>query len=241
MLFQEVCRYLLSKLPIRLRCVLQSMRHGGSIRMGSGSYIHSSVHMLGKDNISVGSNTCVSEGCWLNVNHGNKIGQAITIGDNCFVGKQNFFTSGDFISIGDYTLTAIGCKFIGSTHKFDDPEVPYLLTGTTSKDRIKIGVNCFVGAGATVLGHVDIGCGSIIGSNSLVLKDVPPFSVVVGNPAVVVKQYSFSKKKWLPVSFMLSDDYVGAPSEQEYLSILKNKFNRVNMPWIAAGKSMGDI
>lgn len=237
----KLTRYIFYKLPIRLRCLIQSVGWGGLIHVGRGSYIHPSVHLLGKGNIRVGSNTCVSESCWLNVNHREKNKISIEIGSNCFIGKQNFFTSGDAILIGDYTLTTIGCKFVGSTHKIEDPQIPYLLTGTTSDDQIQIGVNCFLGAGATVLGNVKVGHGSVIGADSLVLRDVPPFSIVIGNPAKVVKRYSFAKKTWLPVSEISNNDEIGMPNEQEYLAQLKTKFPHVNMPWIAAGKNMGDI
>lgn len=211
------------------------------MQIGHRSYIHPFVHLLGKGNIRVGSNTCVSEEYWLNVNHRKESKVSIEIGNNCFIGKHNFFTSGDFISIGDYTLTTVGCKFIGSSHIVGDPGMPYLLTGTTSDDRIQIGVNCFIGAGATVLGNVKVGHGSVIGADTLVLRDIPPFSFAIGNPATVIKRYSFIQKVWLPVSEISPDDEVGMPNEQEYLTQLKAKFPHVYMPWIAAGKSMGDL
>lgn len=241
MSLKKLAKYILNKLPVKFRCLILSARLGGNVLIGTGSYVHSSVHLLGKSNIRIGSNTCLSEGCWLNVNQSieNKI--SIAIGNNCFIGKQNFFTSGDMISIGDYTLTTIGCKFIGSTHKIDNPEVPYLLSGTTSDEQIRVGVNCFLGAGSTVLGNVVVGHGSVIGAESLVLQDVPPFSIAIGNPAKVLKRYSFAQKAWLPVSEMTLEDEVGMPNEQEYLAQLRAQFPQINMPWIAAGKSMGDL
>lgn len=228
-------------LPIKLQCLIQHTRGAGLFEIAKSSYIHHSTHALGKANILIGSNSCVSEGCWLNVNHRETKKKSIQIGNNCFIGKQNFFSSGDVILIGDYTLTTIGCKFIGSTHKFDDPQIPYLLSGTTSDDRIQIGVNCFFGAGSTVIGNVKIGHGSVIGAESVVLKDIPPFSVAVGSPAQVVKRYSFSKTAWLPISEISSDDEAAMPNEQEYLIKLKLNFPQIHMPWIAAGKSMGDL
>ena len=238
---RNLVKYLFSKLPIRLRCLIQSVRQNGKIRVGRRSYIHPSVHLLGKDNIRIGSNSCVSEGCWLNVNHIEENKVSIEIGANCFIGKQNFFTSGDIISIGDYTLTTIGCKFIGSSHNINDPEVPFLLTGTTSNDKIKIGVNCFLGAGTTVLGNVQIGHGSVIGANSVVLQDIPPFSIAIGNPAKVIKRYNFAQKTWLPAVEILHKDEIEMPNEQNYLMQLKENFSHINMPWIAAGKSMGNL
>lgn len=52
---------------------------------------------------------------------------------------------------------------------------------------IHIGSDCWICTEATILGGVTIGDGAIVGAKAVVSKDVPPFSVVVGNPARVVK------------------------------------------------------
>jgi virginiamycin A acetyltransferase len=52
---------------------------------------------------------------------------------------------------------------------------------------IRIGSDCWICTEATILGGVTIGDGSIVGAKAVVTKDVPPFSVVVGNPARIVK------------------------------------------------------
>jgi acetyltransferase-like isoleucine patch superfamily enzyme len=241
MSLKKLAKYIFNLIPIRLQCLIQSVRVTTKMVVGRGSYIHPTVHLLGKNHIRVGANSCISEGCWFNVNHRNGNNIAINIGNNCFIGKQNFFTSGDIITIGDYALTTIGCRFIGSTHIINVPDEPYLLTGTTSGDKIEIGVNCFIGAGATVLGNVKIGHGSVIGATSLVLSDIPPFSIAIGNPAKVIKRYSFVQKAWVPVSEITLEDEASMPSEQEYLIHLKANFPHICMPWIAAGKSMGDL
>jgi len=241
MLLKNLLKRLYHKLPVSLSCLVLSMRMKGKVNIAKGSYIHPSVHILGSSNVSVGQNSCVSEGSWLNVNHRLENQVSIDIGNDCFIGKQNFFTSGDKIVIGDYTLTTIGCRFIGSSHHIEDPLKPYLMTGTTSKDSIIIGVNCFIGAGATILGHVKIGHGSVVGATSLVLSDIPPFSVAVGNPSKVVKRYSFRRKEWISASSFSDEDEVLIPTEESYLKELKQSSPRPSMPWIAAGKSLGDL
>lgn len=241
MLLKRLIRRSLGVLPVRLRCFFESILTSGKLTIGQGSFVHKSVHVLGRNNVAVGSNTCVSERCWLNVNSRNAGQIAIKIGDNCFIGKNNFFSSGKSIVVNDYVLTATGCKFIGSSHQMEDPGVPYLMAGTSNIDAIEIGVNCFIGAGATVLGNVVIGHGSVVGTDSLVLRDIPPFSLAVGNPTKIVKRYSFRQKKWILASDLSIEEEEEMPTEADYLAHLKANFSRINIPWVAAGNDMGDI
>lgn len=241
MSLKKIIKKIFNILPVRLRCFLRSKFKGGKLTIGQGSYVHPSVHLLGKKNISIGSNSCISESSWLNVNCYIEGRYSIEVGNNCFIGKANFFSSGELIRIRDYTLTTINCKFIGSTHIVDNPEIPYLATGITTSDRIDIGVNCFIGAGATILGNVTIGHGSVIGANTLVLEDIPPFSMVLGSPGKIVRRYSFSKMQWIAVSAIEPSDLLMMPDETDYLKKLSTNYGIVNIPWIAAGRSMGNL
>lgn len=56
--------------------------------------------------------------------------------------------------------------------------------------------NVWLGEMVTVLPGVRIGKGSIIGSNSVVSRDIPPFSIAVGTPAKVVKSFNFDSGRW---------------------------------------------
>ncbi len=83
---------------------------------------------------------------------------------------------------------------IGETTKIGDNVTLYqgVTLGGTGKERGKrhptVGNNIVVGAGAKVLGNITIGDNSYIGSNAVVLKDVPPNSTVVGVPGRITKQ-----------------------------------------------------
>lgn len=219
----------------------RSIRLKKLLRIGSASYIHPSVQVLGAENVLIGRNSYISQNSWINVNHrvGNEV--SIDIGNNNWIGRDNFFSSGKSIKFSDYCLTAIGCKFISSSHVIDDPMQPYLTTGTTSDQSIRIGANCFFGAGVTVLGDIDIGHGSVIAANAFVLSNVPPFSVVVGNPARVIKRYSFSKHAWCKPETLLQDDFASQPDEATYLSMLKKSHGDIYMPRIAAGSDLGNL
>lgn len=212
----------------------------GCVR-GKGGYIHSTVQMLGASNIKIGENTCVSEYTWLNVNHRTEHEIAIAIGNNVFIGRRNFFSSGKQITLGDYVITTVDCKFICSSHLINNPLIPYLTSGTTSDDVIRIGVNCFLGAGSVVLGNVSIGHGSVIGAGAMVTKNIPPFSLVIGNPAKVSRRFSFLKNIWVDAENISDADLIDLPNENEYLKLLNELQNPVHMPVIAAGADLGNI
>ena len=65
---------------------------------------------------------------------------------------------------------------------------------TSSKEKITIGNDVWIGRNAVLLGGITIGDGAIIGAFSVVAKDVPPYAIVVGNPATV-KRYRFNSQQ----------------------------------------------
>jgi acetyltransferase-like isoleucine patch superfamily enzyme len=237
---KKTLRYFGRYIPAPLLRMTHSLLSKGCSK-GHGVYLHQTVQMLGASNVAIGNNTCIGEQTWINVNNRTADEIAISIGNNCFIGRRNFFTSGKNIKIGDYALTAVDCKFICSTHIADNPFVPYITSGTTLDGSICVGANCFFGAGAMVLGNVVIGYGSVIGAGSLVTKDVPPFSLVVGSPAKILRRYSFSKQIWIDVDLVTEDDLKDMPSEGTYLEILRNNFSAIAMPVIAAGSDLGNL
>ena len=65
---------------------------------------------------------------------------------------------------------------------------------------IKIENNVWIGANSVVLPGVQIGNHSVIGAGSIITKDIPPYSVAVGNPARIVKRYDMDLKEWVKVN-----------------------------------------
>ena len=57
----------------------------------------------------------------------------------------------------------------------------------------------WIGEKVTVLPGITIGEKSIIGANSVVTKDIPPFCIAAGNPASIIKRYDFEKHEWVRV------------------------------------------
>lgn len=222
----------------RIKARIFAMRSRGRVSAGRGAYLHHSVQILGRAFVGIGNNSVLSQDCWLNVNHRHGDDLAIEIGDHCFIGRRNFFSSGKRIQIGHYVLTANDCQFLGSSHIVNDPLRPCITTGTTESDIINVGHNTFFGSGARVVGHVTIGHGCVIGAGALVTVDIPPFSQAAGFPATVRRRYSFPRQIWVPLADFTALDEEALPDSDNYLAKIR-ECPAPRMPYLAAGSDMG--
>jgi acetyltransferase-like isoleucine patch superfamily enzyme len=208
--------------------------------IGENSYVDPSCQILGWEHVRIGSQSTIGQDSWININHRRDAAQRLIIGDRCFIGRRNFFTTGTLIQIGNYCLTGPDCHFLGSDHIYTSPFRPYCNTGTTDGGNISLGANCWLGSGVVVLKGVTIGYGSIIGAAAVVNKDVPPFSIVVGNPGRVIKRFDLQSNAWVPIKDYPVDGDAHLPSEQEYLETL-NQVDFVKPDPIASSQILGDL
>ena len=191
------------------------------LKVGSNSFISNTVQILGLKNILIGCNTTIGDNSLITINNRSDASVKLIIGDNVYIGRNNFFTVGDVMTIGDYCIFGNNCSFISSNHNFSNPMMPYALSGATDSNKIEIGLNCWLGYNVSIIGSVKIGHGSIIGANSVVLKDVPPFSIAVGNPAKVIKVFNFNLNVWEKIKDISTNDYINYfPDETTYANKL---------------------
>jgi acetyltransferase-like isoleucine patch superfamily enzyme len=96
--------------------------------------------------------------------------------------------NGAEIIIEDDVLLGSGVHFYVTNHKFDNPDIPIIDQGHYDSKSIIVEKGSWIGANAIILPGVTIGKNSVIGAGSVVTKDIPAFSVAVGNPAHVIKK-----------------------------------------------------
>ncbi len=209
--------------------------------VGKKSFIDKSVQVNGWKNVSIGHHTVIGSDAWINVNGRIKNQFHVTIGNNCCIGRRNFFSSGIIISLGNYCMTGPECKLIGSDHIIDSPLVPYIISGNTFEKSIFLKTNVWLGASVIIIGNVTIGHGSIIGAGALVTKDIPPFSIAIGNPCKIIKRYDFNSKRWLAVDAIKNELDLGHPTDEEYVNLLENSYPDISIPLEAVTKVFGDL
>lgn len=88
--------------------------------------------------------------------------------------------------IGDYFHSGKNCKIMLGSHDYDHGEaIPY---GSFYVEKfVEIGDFVWFGTDVTISGNVKIGEGAIVAIGAVVVKDVPPYAIVGGNPAEIIK------------------------------------------------------
>ena len=110
----------------------------------------------------------------------------VEIGAKTVLGQECTISAYQRVRIGEQCVVADRAMFIDFDHVVDDPEQPVRLQGIYKRDVI-VGSNVWIGYGAQILRGVRIGDNAIIGSGSVVTRDIPANAVAAGSPARVVR------------------------------------------------------
>lgn len=133
------------------------------------------------DNVTIHDNTIIEcTGVIRNLGVGLIIGNNVGIAQNCFIQVRGN------VSIGNNVIFGPGVSIFSENHVYDDPETPISFQGV-SRMGVAIEDGAWLGTHSIILDGVSIGNNSVVAAGSIVTKNVPPFSIVAGVPAKIIK------------------------------------------------------
>lgn len=148
----------------------------------TGPYIHPTAHVAATSQIGEGSKV------WINV----QIRENASIGDNCILSKDVYVDHGVSIghrckiqnSVSVYHGVSIGDDvFVGPNVAFTNDRVPRAFNPDWKVTPTRVEAGASIGANSTIVCGVTIGEYAMVAAGSVVTRDVPPYTLVMGNPA----------------------------------------------------------
>lgn len=177
-------------------------------------YVH--INALSKegiilcDNVSIGMRSIIkTSGSLTSIGKGFYMGHDSAMGNDCFVGAAGGVKIGCYVAIGQ------NVRFHSENHEFHDKSKMICEQGVTNQG-IEVGDDVWIGAGAVILDGVKIGNGCVIGANTLVNKDIPDYSIAVGNPVRIIGERKIKLKV---------DEHIDLNAKKKFFSIIIPVYN----------------
>jgi len=132
-----------------------------------------------------------------------RVGKSFHVGTSVSIGAG--FVAGDYVyigpysqlppqvQVGHYSSLSAHVAVVGADHNYDPPGMPIVFAGRPPSSITTIGSDVLIGHGAILMRGITIGNGAIVGAGAVVTKDVPPYAVVAGVPARVLR-YRFDER-----------------------------------------------
>ena len=137
--------------------------------------------------LEVGEGTLLEPNVWITCP-----GDAhIRIGAGTFLNIGVMVAAHELVEIGDHCMFANGCFISDASHRFDDPDKPITVAGLHVEGPDAHRRQRLVRRERGVTNGVTVGERCVIGANSVVTRDLPPYSIAAGAPAKVVKTIDY--------------------------------------------------
>jgi acetyltransferase-like isoleucine patch superfamily enzyme len=154
---------------------------------GAHSVIDRPIAIYGAHHISIGDGVGIGPGCTIMAERASWVRPAPTlkIGNRVIIRAATHISATEYVEIEDHVCFGAWCTVIDSNHVFN-PQVGHIQEGQVTTSPVRIGAGTWIADRVAILPGANIGKGCFIGSNSVVNKPIPDFSVAVGFPARVV-------------------------------------------------------
>lgn len=150
---------------------------------GKGSTIKLPVRALGPSRIFIGKDCFFGEGMWIQAL--DPTGE-IHIGDRVRSPGNTQISAWQRITIHDDAMIGRNVHILDHHHARDDRSKPLYAQGISDVQEVVIGAGSWIGANVIIMPGVTIGRNAVVGSNAVVTRDVPDYSVAVGVPAKII-------------------------------------------------------
>lgn len=145
------------------------------------------INALSKTGVVIGNNVTILKNTIIECTGVlSELGEGIVIGNNVGIAQNCFIQVRGKVQIGNNVIFGPNVSVFSENHNFDDPDLPVSIQGVT-RIGVTIEDGVWIGTRAVILDGVMVGKNSIVAAGSVVTKNVPPFSIVGGVPAKIIR------------------------------------------------------
>lgn len=167
-----------------------SIRYANHFEAGKDLIIedYAEINCISKQKIILGDRVTIGKFAIIRPTniYGGEIGEGLKIGNNSNIGPYCYIGCSGYIEIGDNVMISPRVSIYAENHVFERTDIPMKEQGV-KRQFVKIENDCWIAANSIILAGVTIGRGSVVAAGSVVTTDVPPFSIVAGVPAKIIK------------------------------------------------------
>jgi acetyltransferase-like isoleucine patch superfamily enzyme len=124
----------------------------------------------------------------------------IVIDDNCVIHWRTQIGGKNRIHLERDVIVAQDVLIVDQNHFYEDTTIPIGDQGFTEGGTVRIGEGSYIGHGAAIIssrGELVLGRNCVVAAHAVVTRSAPPYSVLSGNPAMIVRQFDPRKQAWV--------------------------------------------
>ena len=175
-------------------------RRPHSNRLGTDTYLMPGFRCSAPERMTIGQRVLVGRDAHFQVLTGyldQRFDPKLRIGDDAYIGANCEIVCMSGVSIGAGVTISDHVYINDASHSLDPRNGLFMDRDLVSKGPVILGPGCFIGYGATILSGVTLGEHAVVGARAVVTKPVPPYSMVVGNPARVIARFDLNVGAWI--------------------------------------------